>query len=347
MTASTIGATILGCLGPDLTAEEAAFFRAANPWGFILFARNVEDPAQLRGLTTDLREAVGRDAPIFIDQEGGRVQRMRAPHWLEWLPPLDMVHLAKKGTAQAPEPGRALAAACRAMELRYRIIASELRSVGIDANCAPCLDVASDSTHPFLRNRCFSEDAAEVAQLGRAAANGLFAGGVLPVVKHMPGHGRASLDSHKDLPVVAASRAALAAHDFAPFTALNDLPLAMTAHIIYTAIDAARPATTSPLMVEVIRNQIGFDGLLMSDDLSMSALSGSLGERAAATLAAGVDIALHCNGKPDEMAAVVAGAGYLRADAARRASKALAARKPADSVDIAALRSDLSALLGG
>lgn len=340
---SSIGATILGCLGPVLSAREAAFFRVANPWGFILFGRNVESPAQLRDLTADLRESVGRDAPIFIDQEGGRVQRLRAPHWTEWLPPLDMVELI---TARA-EKGQGLAAACRAMELRYRIIAAELRGVGIDANCAPCLDVASGVTHDFLRNRCFSDDPNVVAQLGRAAANGHLAGGVLPVVKHLPGHGRAVLDSHKALPRVVTPLADLQAHDFVPFKALNDLPMAMTAHIIYTAIDAERPATTSPRMVDVMRNDIGFGGLIMSDDLSMNALSGGLGERAATTIAAGVDIALHCNGDLAEMAPVVAGAGLLTDAAATRASRALAARHIPETVDIAALQADLSGYING
>jgi len=343
MSASGIGATILSCLGPTLSASEAAFFRAANPWGFILFARNVETPAQLRALTSDLRACVSRDAPIFVDQEGGRVQRLRAPHWAEWLPPLDMVQIA----TELAEPGQGLHAACRAMELRYRIIAAELRGVGIDANCAPCLDVASAFTHPFLRNRCFSNDPAIVAQLGRAAANGHLAGGVLPVVKHMPGHGRATQDSHKDLPKVTATRQQLNEHDFAPFKALNDLPMAMTAHIIYTAIDPDRPATTSPQMVQIMRNDIGFGGLLISDDLSMNALTGSFDARAAATIAAGVDIALHCNGKLEEMEPVVAGAGQLTDAAIARAHAALAKRITPETVDIAALRSDLLGLMDG
>ncbi|MDN5787554.1 beta-N-acetylhexosaminidase [Pseudorhodobacter sp.] len=334
------GATILGCLGPVLAPEEAAFFRDADPWGFILFARNVENPAQLRSLTADLRASVGRKAPIFVDQEGGRVQRLRAPHWTEWLPPLDMVGLAMTG-------GGSLSHACRAMELRYRLIASELLGVGIDGNCAPCLDVASDRTHPFLRNRCFSDDPAEVAALGRAAANGHLAGGVLPVVKHMPGHGRAEMDSHKDLPVVNANSEMLQTHDFAPFRALNDLPCAMTAHIVFTDIDPDQPATTSPKMVDVVRRDIGFSGLLMSDDLSMNALSGGLGARAAATIAAGVDIALHCNGKPEEMAPVVEAAGKLTDAALLRCDAALALRHVPETVDIAQLRSELRALVDG
>lgn len=343
MTAGAIGATVLGCLGPTLSTSEAAFFRKANPWGFILFARNVQDPAQLRALTADLRETVGRNAPVFIDQEGGRVQRLRAPHWSEWLPPLDMVQMAM----ELAEAGQGLDAACRAVELRYRIIASELLGVGIDANCAPCLDVASSFTHPFLRNRCFSDDPAVVAQLARAAANGHLAGGVLPVVKHMPGHGRAIADSHKDLPTVTASRADLNAHDFVPFKALNDLPMAMTAHIIYTAIDPDHPATTSSKMVQVMRDDIGFGGLLISDDLSMNALTGGYAYRAANTIAAGVDIALHCNGKPEEMEPVVEGAGHMSAASMARANAALAQRISPETVDIAALRSDLSGLMDG
>lgn len=336
-------AAILGLLGPNLSPHEAAFFARVNPWGFILFARNVEDPAQLRRLTADLRACVGRDAPVFVDQEGGRVQRLRAPHWSEWLPPLDMVRLV----TDAATPGQGLDAACRAMELRYRLIAAELRAVGIDANCAPCLDVASPDTHAFLLNRCFSDDPAVVAALGRAAANGHLAGGVLPVVKHMPGHGSATLDSHKDLPRVSATRDALEAHDFAPFRALRDLPIAMTAHIIYDAIDAANPATTSAPMVQVMRQDIGFDGLLISDDLSMNALAGTLADRAAATIAAGVDIALHCNGNMAEMTPVAEAAGELTPAAAARCAAALALRIDPQTVDIAALRADLSTLSNG
>ncbi len=337
------GATILGCIGPTLSSDESAFFRAAAPWGFILFARNVEDPAQLRRLTAELRESVGRDAPIFVDQEGGRVQRLRAPHWTEWLPPLDMVKLAMASAA----PGQELAVAVRAMWLRYRLIAAELRDVGIDGNCAPCLDVASDETHPFLRNRCYSDDPAIVTRLGRAAADGHLAGGVLPIVKHMPGHGRATLDSHKDLPMVGVPRNILEKHDFAPFRALADLPLAMTAHIIYSAIDPDHPATTSPRMVRTMREDIGFCGLLISDDLSMNALSGNVAERAAATIAAGVDIALHCSGNLDEMEAVVLAAGHMTPKAYQRAQSALQARTSPETVDIGALRSDLSGLLDG
>ena len=204
------GATILGGIaGPDLTAAERDFFRAADPWGFILFGRNIDTPERLRRLTADLRAAVGRDAPVLIDQEGGRVQRMRAPHWTDWPAPLDQ---AANGD--------------RAIWLHHHLMARELQAMGIDADCAPVLDIARDDTHPFLKNRCLGADAATVTRLGRIAADAMLAAGVLPVVKHMPGHGRARVDSHKDLPVVDAPLAELMATDFAPFRALADLPKA-------------------------------------------------------------------------------------------------------------------------
>lgn len=324
-------AAILGLAGTAPTPDETAFFRDAAPWGFILFARNLDSPAQVARLTGALRDAVGRDAPVFIDQEGGRVQRLRAPHWREWTPPLDFVAQAGAGAA-------------RAVWLRHRIIAAELRALGIDANCAPCLDLATPDTHPFLRNRCLSDDPAQVAALGRAAAGGLLAGGVLPVMKHMPGHGRATVDSHKGLPRVTAPRATLEA-DLTPFRALADLPLGMTAHVVYDAIDPDAPATLSPAAIRLIRDDIGFGGLLMTDDIGMGALSGSVATRAAAAIAAGCDLVLHCNGDLAEMQAVVAAAGPLTAPA--RAEAALAARIPPDAVDIAALDAELRGVMQG
>jgi beta-N-acetylhexosaminidase len=332
MTSTGSGAAIFGCAGPVLGDDERAFFREADPLGFILFARNVEDPAQVRRLTDSLRDAVGRDAPILVDQEGGRVQRLRAPHWREWLPPLDQV--ARSG-----------AQAARGMALRSRIIAHELRDVGIDGNCAPCADLASAATHPFLRNRCYGSDPAQVAVIARAVAEAHLAGGVLPVVKHMPGHGRSTADTHHDLPTVTEEAATLEATDFAPFRALNDLPIAMTAHIVFAAHDPDRPATQSPAMIRVIRDSIGFNGLLLTDDLNMQALAGTLAERAARSLAAGCDIALHCKGDLAEMQAVAAAAGTMRADTLIRAQAALAARRVPDPVDIAALEADLAAIL--
>ena len=325
------GATIFGLEGLVLTAEEAAFFREADPFGFILFARNVQDPAQLARLTADLRAAVGWQAPIFVDQEGGRVQRLRAPHWAEWAPPLEAVAQAGAGAA-------------RMMWLRGRLIAAELLAVGIDGNCAPCLDLATDVTHPFLRNRCYGYEAAPVALLGRAMAEGHLAGGVLPVIKHMPGHGRASADTHHDLPSVTAEAETLRATDFAAFRALNDLPLAMTAHIVFTAYDD-QPATWSARMMQVIRQEIGFGGLIMSDDLNMQALSGPIASRAARAIAAGCDLALHCKGSVAEMAETAAAAGRLTPAGAARAEAALAARRAPEAADLAALRAEHDALL--
>lgn len=324
------GATIFGCAGPKLLPEERAFYRDADPFGFILFARNVEDPAQLRRLTTDLREAVGRDAPVLVDQEGGRVQRLRAPHWREWTPPLDTVEGA--GSLEAAE---------RIMRLRASVIAAELAAVGIDADCIPTLDVVRPETHPFLMNRCYGRDQMTVARIGRAVAEGLMAGGVLPVMKHMPGHGLSHVDTHHDLPTVDVSHEELTAVDFAPFRALADLPMAMTAHLVFAALDGERPATQSPTMIRVIREEIGFKGLLMSDDLNMQALQGTLAERTARTIAAGVDIALHCKGDMGEMVSVAGAAGVMGPAARARAEAAVAARR-AGSVDVEAALAELA-----
>lgn len=326
------GACIFGCEGRTLCAEERAFFKDADPYGFILFSRNIDTPDQVHALTSQLREVVGRDAPVLIDQEGGRVQRLRAPHWRDWLPPLDDV-------ARASDP-------VRAMFLRYAIIGAELRAVGIDVNCAPTADVADADTHPFLRNRCYGEDPWQVAQIARAVADGLLFSGVLPVAKHMPGHGRGRVDSHKGLPSVAASTSDLE-RDFAPFRALNDLPMAMSAHVVYTAYDAQAPATTSATMIKLIRTQIGFGGLLMTDDLSMGALHGTVGERAEAALRAGIDVILHCNGDLAEMRQVAHAAGVFSAAAQTRADAALEMRKTPTDIDIPALEAEFSGLTSG
>jgi beta-N-acetylhexosaminidase len=328
-------ATILGLEGPILEAGEALFFQAAQPWGFILFARNIETPEQLRRLTSDLRDAVGRDAPILIDQEGGRVQRMRAPHWREWLPPLEQV---------ARVPGQA---GPRAMELRYRLIAAELRAVGIDVNCAPLADVARDVTHPVLLNRLYGRDPGTVAEVARAVAKGLMAGGVVPVLKHLPGYGLGVVDSHEDLPRVSAPLEELKAVDFAAFRPLADLPLGMTAHIVYEAVDPLTPATLSPVAIRMIREALGFTGLLMTDDLSMGALPGSIGNRAAGAIAAGCDLILHCNGRRAEMEEVLAEAGTLDPDALARGEAALALRNRVEPLDIAAAEAEFDRLLQG
>lgn len=335
MTNIGTGAAIFGCAGAELLPEEAAFFRDYDPFGFILFARNVETPDQLRRLTGDLRNAVGREAPILVDQEGGRVQRLRAPYWRDWQPPFDTV-------AEAPD----LATAARSLYLRMRLIAHELRDVGIDANCAPVADVAREATHPFLKNRCYGSDPNSVSVLARAVSDGLMAGGVWPVIKHMPGHGLSHMDTHLDLPTVTATAEELREIDFAPFKALNDLPMAMTAHIIFAAFDSL-PATQSPEMIRLIRDEIGFTGLLMTDDLNMEALKGNLASRTSASLAAGCDIALHCKGDFAQMQEVAAAAGAMRADSQKRAAAALAARQEPQTLDIAAVEEELAALGGG
>jgi len=327
------GATIIDADGHSLSADEKALFRDADPFGFILFARNIDTPEQTRALCAQMREAVGRDAVITIDQEGGRVQRLRSPHWRDWPAPRDVV-------------ARAGHAAPRALYLMYRMIAAELRDVGIDSNCAPMVDVLRAQTHAFLQDRCYADDAAQVTALGRAAADGLLAGGVLPVVKHMPGHGLATMDSHYDLPHVTATRATLEQVDFAPFRALADLPMGMTAHLVYEGIDE-RPATLSPVMMEIIRRDIGFDNLIMTDDISMKALSGTAGANTRAALDAGCDVALFCNAPLAERAEVVEAAGQMTPQAMVRAARALAMRRAPDDIDISALEAEFAGLLGG
>ena len=327
------GATILDAEGSRLTEDEKSFFRDANPFGFILFARNIDGRDQLLALTDEMREAVGRDAPILIDQEGGRVQRLRPPLAREWTPPLDFARAAGDHATQA-------------MYMRYLITALELRSFGIDVNCAPMVDVPRETTHEFLTNRCYGTTPAQAAGLGRAVAMGLMAGGVLPVVKHIPGHGLATADSHLDLPVVTAPHEELDMVDFAPFKVLNDLPMAMTAHVVYEAFDTA-PATLSQRMMQVIRNDIGFDGLLMTDDISMKALTGSYGDITRTSLDVGCDVVLLCNASLAERQEVAEAAGAMSAAAQERAERALALRGQASEVDIQAVEEKLEALLNG
>lgn len=326
-------AIILGCAGPVLDPAEAAFLGAADPWGFILFARNVEAPAQLRRLVAALREAVGRDAPVLIDQEGGRVARLRPPHWRDWTPPMDFA-------AGFPDE----AAVLEGIFLRYRLIAEELAALGIDVDCVPVADLPVPGAHPVIGSRAFATDPLRVALRAREAAAGLRAGGVLPVLKHLPGHGRAGADSHEALPVVEAPRALLAATDFLPFRHLRDLPLGMTAHVTFTAIDPAAPATLSAACIRAIREEIGFGGLLMSDDLSMGALGGPLGQRAARALAAGCDLVLHCNGDRAEMEACLAETPRLAGPALERARAAEAARQPPEPFEAGAALARLAAL---
>jgi beta-N-acetylhexosaminidase len=296
-------AAIFGVSGQILTGEERAFFRDVQPLGFILFARNVADPDQVRRLVNDLRASVEHaEAPVLIDQEGGRVQRLRPPHWRAAAPAAKFGALA----AQRANDGR------KAVFLNHQLIGAELAALGIDVDCAPLIDVQQAGAHDVIGDRAFSGDPEQVAELGRAAADGLMSAGITPVIKHIPGHGRSMVDSHHDLPRVTTSRAELEHTDFVPFKRLADLPWGMTAHIVYEAIDPDLPATLSTKVIsEIIRGEIGFDGLLLSDDLSMKALRGTLSELAQRSIAAGCDIALHCNGKMEEMAQVAAGAPPL------------------------------------
>lgn len=333
-------AAILGCAGTTLTAEEVAFFRDVKPWGFILFKRNIADPNQVRALTAALRETVGRpDAPILIDQEGGRVARLQPPHWRIYPPGRAYGALVANDPLTAREITR----------LGSRLIAHDLLSLGINVDCVPVLDVPDPKGHEIIGDRAYGDTPEQVATLGRAAAEGLLAGGVLPIIKHIPGHGRALSDSHLELPVVKAKLAELDARDFAPFRVLSDMPMAMTAHVVYTAIDRKNPATTSKKAIKkIIRESIGFDGLLMSDDLSMKALTGDFKQRAKDSLSAGCDVVLHCNGDMAEMKAVMSGVGKMGKEARRRAQAVMGRLvKVPEPFDVAEARARFDAAFDG
>jgi len=327
---------IYGCTGTDLTVAERNFFADAQPWGFILFARNVADRAQLRRLTGALREVVNDPmAPILIDQEGGRVARLKPPEWPQ-RPPAE-----RFGDLFAKEPDSAR----EATYLNARLIAHDLSEVGINVDCMPLLDVPVEGADAVIGDRAFGRDPATIISLGRAVIEGLIEGGVLPVMKHIPGHGRAMADSHHALPRVVEEVERLSAADFVTFRSLNHCPMAMTAHVVYEAVDPQRPATTSPKVIrDVIRGEIGFDGLLMSDDVSMSALSGPISVRTKASLFAGCDVVLHCNGLLEEMKEVAEEAKPLEGHALRRAEHALghlAATRAFDPVAAQAMLSEL------
>lgn len=338
---TAIGAFISGCAGTVLSAGEAAFFRRANPWGLILFRRNCESAFQLKALTAAFREAVDRrDAPVFVDQEGGRVQRLGPPSnaWRKYPP------ARAYGAIYETDPVKSL----RTARHVGRLMAEDLIAAGITVNCVPVLDVPQPDSHEIISDRAYSMNREHIMALARAHAAGFMDGGVLPVMKHIPGHGRARADSHLDLPVVEAAMAELAAVDFPPFAAFADCPMAMTAHVVYAAIDKTAPATLSAKVIKtVIREQIGFRGLLMTDDLSMKALSGSFTDKTRQALKAGCDIVLHCNGDMAEMEEVAAAAGPLKGKSLRRARSALkTARKP-QIFDRKAALGDLEALMPG
>jgi beta-N-acetylhexosaminidase len=333
---SESSAVIFGAAGTTLSAEEIAFFRDVRPWGFIVFARNITGREQLNQLCAQMRDCVERpDAPVFVDQEGGRVQRLRPPLAPDYPAASALGALYRHNST----------AGLRAAWLMSRLHAFDLLACGLNADCLPVLDVPVEGAHDVIGSRAYAKDPSTVAAMGRAAMEGLQAGGVLPVVKHIPGHGRAFADSHHNLPVVEASIEDLRAHDFAPFAALADAPMAMTAHVVYAALDAERPATTSASIIsQIMRGEIGFDGLLMSDDVSMKALSGDFADRTEAILAAGCDVVLHCNGLMDEMQAVASKLRPLSGRAMQRADRALQGLVSRSPDDEAELRSEFASM---
>ena len=329
---------IYGCSGQTLAAGESAFFRDTQPWGFILFARNISDHEQVRALVDSLRETVADAcAPVLIDQEGGRVTRLAPPNWRE------RPAAARFGEVYASSPEVATEAAY----LNARLIAADLGELGINVDCLPVLDVPVEGADNVIGDRAFVHDPGAIIALGRAVIEGLLEGGVLPVMKHIPGHGRATADSHLALPRVATTAEELSATDFVTFRSLNQCPMAMTAHVVYEDIDPQRPATTSPKVIrDVIRGEIGFDGLLMSDDISMGALEGPISVRTKAALFAGCDVVLHCNGKMEEMTEVADAAKALEGVPLKRAEHALALLSAADPFDPASAEARLTELLG-
>ena len=332
----TVRAFITGLAGTDISADERALLRDAAPWGLILFKRNIESPDQVRRLTGEFRAIVGRDAPVLVDQEGGRVQRLGPPHWPVYPPGAAFGRLYRSDKAQA------MAAA----SLGAQLMAADMHAIGIDVDCLPVADVPVAVSDPVIGDRAYGDTPAQVAALAGAAADGLLKGGVLPVLKHLPGHGRATADSHLTLPVVETDRQTLEASDFEAFRPLVALPLGMTAHVVFSAIDPVAPATTSAIMVkDVIRGSIGFKGLLMSDDITMQALSGSLAARSRAAIAAGCDIVLYCRGDVAEMNEVADASPVLSGAGARRAAAALALRMAPEPIDIAEARNRFSSLM--
>ena len=334
-----ITSVIFGCSGLSLTQEERDFYNEVQPWGFILFGRNVDTPEQVSQLVADLKACVSHnDVPILIDQEGGRVRRLRPPHWDPY--PAGEVF----GQHYNEDKERGL----RFAWLQSRLMAADLRKLGVNVDCLPVLDVPVRGSHDVIGDRAYGDEPTIVSEIGQSAADGLLCGGVLPVIKHIPGHGRAGVDSHKDLPIVNASIEELKKSDFEPFKRLRDMPLAMTAHVVYTAIDAENPATTSPKVInDIIRDYIGFDGLLMCDDLSMHALKGTFEERTEASFAAGCDVVLHCNGDLAEMRPIAASCPKLSGDALRRAVQATDLFANIEACDEESLRSEFRALCDG
>jgi beta-N-acetylhexosaminidase len=329
---------IYGCQGTKLAPDEQRFFAEAQPWGFILFARNIVDRDQARGLVSELRECVGdAAAPVLIDQEGGRVVRLKPPAWPE------RPAAARFGALHESSAERAREAAY----LNARLIARDLWEIGVTVNCVPVLDVPVEGADQVIGDRAFARNPGTIIDLGRAVIDGMLDGGVLPVMKHIPGHGRATADTHKALPHVTVSLEDLSASDFVTFRSLNHCPMAMTAHVVFDAIDPQRPATTSPKVIrDIIRGEIGFEGLLLSDDLSMEALKGPLSVRTKAALFAGCDIVLHCNGDMKEMQDVAGEARPLNDQWLKRCETALGHFSAPEPLDREACEAHLAQLLG-
>jgi beta-N-acetylhexosaminidase len=337
------GAVVFGCLGTALNDEERHFFRQCDPLGFILFARNCETPEQISALVNELRSVVGRDdAPVLIDQEGGRVQRLKPPLWPAYLSARELVERAGQNN-----PGDVM----EAVRLQSRLIAHDLISLGINVNCTPVLDVPQPGTHEIIGDRAYGDDADDVSRWGRVVCDGMLAGGVMPVIKHIPGHGRAMADSHEELPVVTEPRAELERTDFAPFRDLSDIPWGMTGHLMFPDLDPDHSVTHSATIInDIIRRDLGFDGVLCSDDLSMKALGGSFRERAEKSLSAGCDLALHCNGDMAEMMAVAEGVGEMTVKSVARfeAGETLRhAKTDTSQFDYEAARAGLAQRVGG
>lgn len=322
--AHPLSAAIFDCDGPVLTADEKAFFKDVNPYGYILFARHCESPGGVRRLTDSLRELSGRDdLPILIDQEGGRVARLKPPVWRKYPPAALFAKMAESDKEQAHQ----------AVYLNARLIAQDLSDIGITVDCAPLADIPTDGAHDIIGDRAFGNDAQRIIYLGRAMAAGLKDGGIVPVLKHVPGHGRAGADSHLELPIVDADIETLRATDFVPFKAMAGLPMAMTAHVLYSKLDPDNMATQSPKIISLIREELGFEGLLMTDDISMKAMQGDLAERSRASLAAGCDVVLHCNASLEEKQQAMQGIGVLEGIALERGIKAMQLHRMPEPID--------------
>lgn len=324
---------IFGCSGKALTQDEKDFFHKSIPWGIILFKRNIENPNQLKDLTASIRDATSRNIPILVDQEGGRVERLTKPNWRSWMSALQQMTILPEEVVD------------RAMWLRYRLIGEELKEVGISVNCAPVGDLACKFTHPILLNRCYGETLRQVVPAARACADGLISAGILPVLKHIPGHGRATVDSHFKLPKVSTTLKELNNSDFKVFEALNDISLGMTAHVLYDNIDAEFPATQSKEVIKIVRDKIKFKGLLMTDDISMKALTGSLVDKVQGSLEAGCDLILHCNGIMTEMIEVADCCSVLNPERKKYSDMILREKKAEKSTDVRELANEYDTLL--